>query len=715
MQRAGTLSSSPCFTPGHCFALRKVYGTLLLLFFTFCQLLFSKENDYPPSKVEPVKENLHGVGIVDSYRWLEDQNSPETRAWIEAQNKYTSALIEKLPGRDAIKHRLSELLRTDSIGVPVERNGFYFFSKRKADLDLSIVYVRKGLNGPDEVLLDPHPLSADHTTSIDLLDVSGDGSLAAYGIRRGGADEIEIHLIRVATRQELQDVLPRARYSGVSLHPDNHELYYSRFGTEGPRVNVHSLGKSNETDVELFGKGFGPETIIGLSLSEDGRYLLATVYHGSAGQKTEIYACDLRAGNEWATIVNDLEARFLPDVALDVVYLNTNWKAPNGRIFKVDLKNPAREKWQEVVPESDSTISGFSASSGRLFVNFLKDVRSTVKMFSEEGRFLREIPFPALGSVGAISGRWQSPESFISYSSFLIPGTIYRYDVNTGDQTIWAETKIPFDANQFEARQVWYLSKDQTPIPMFLVHSKGLKKDGRNPAFLTGYGGFLQSQTPSFSALAVYWVEQGGVFAVANLRGGGEFGETWHRAGMQERKQNVFDDFISASEWLIHEKYTSPSKLAIAGGSNGGLLVGAALTQRPELFGAVVCSYPLLDMIRYHQFLVARFWIPEYGSAEDPKQFKVLFAYSPYQHVQTGTKYPAVLFITGDRDTRVAPLHARKMTALLQASSGSDRPVLLRYDTKAGHSRGATPVGKKIDELADELSFLFWQLGVTIR
>ena len=686
----------------------------MLLFFTcFFEFSIAQEQKYPNSRVELTRETLHGVKLVDPYRWLEDQNSPETRTWIDAQNNHTNSLLKQLPGREAMKQRLSELLRTDTLGVPTERNGYYFFSKRKANQDLAVIYLRKGLKGQDEVLLDPHSLSADHTTSIDLLDVSQDGTLVAYGIRRGGADEIEIHLMRVATRQQLPDELPRARYSGISIHSNNKDIYYSRFGPEGPRVYVHSLGKAPESDVEIFGKGYGPEKIIGLSLSQDGRYLIVTIYYGSAAKKTEVYVRDLLKGKQWIPIVTDIDARFQPDVAQNVLYLETNWKAPNGRILKVDLKDPAQEKWQEIIPESDAAIVGFSAVSGRVFVNFLKEVRSSVKVFTKDGQYLREIAFPAIGSVGGISGQWKNREAFFSFSSFLIPTTIYRFDAIAEVQEVWAQTKIPFDPSRFEVTQVGYSSKDQTRVPMFLVHSKGLRRDGKNPALLTGYGGFLQSQTPSFSPLAVYWVERGGIFAIPNLRGGGEFGETWHQAGMLEKKQNVFDDFIAAAEWLIKQNYTNSSKLAISGGSNGGLLVGAALTQRPELFRAVLCTYPLLDMIRYHRFLVAKFWVPEYGSSENPDQFKYILTYSPYHNVKPETNYPAVLLVTGDSDTRVDPLHARKMTALLQASSSSDRPVLLLYDTKAGHSRGSTPVGKRIDELTDEISFLLWQLGET--
>jgi prolyl oligopeptidase len=389
--------------------------------------------------------------------------------------------------------------------------------------------------------------------------------------------------------------------------------------------------------------------------------------------------------------------------------MRTNWQAPNGRILAVDLRNPARDNWRQVIPESSAAMEGFSLAGGKLFVNYLEDVHSRVRIFEPGGKPVRDIRFPALGTVSSVTGQWTSPETFFQFESFHLPETIYRYHAATGRQQIWAQSNMPIRTDDLELKQVWYESKDRTKIPMFLLHRRGIKLDGSNAAFLTGYGGFNVSMTPEFSPTAVLWAEKGGVFALPNLRGGGEFGDRWHRAGMLANKQNVFDDFIAAAEWLVKEGYTRPARLAISGRSNGGLLMGAALTQRPDLFRAVICGYPLLDMVRYHTFLVARWWVPEYGSSEDPAQFKSIYAYSPYHRVKPGTRYPAVLFVTGDSDTRVAPLHARKMAALLQAS-GSERPVLLDYDTRAGHSRGM-PVSRQIEDLTDQLSFLLWQLG----
>lgn len=664
----------------------------------------------PKDRRDNVTEIIHGVSITDPYRWLEDQASPETRAWINSETRYTRSLLDPLSGRDAIRKRLTELEKVDTLGAPQERGGRYFFSRRRADQDLFVIYVREGLNGEDCVLLDPHPMSPDHSTTVSLESISTDGKMVAYGIQRGGRDEVSLHLKNVDDGKDLADTLPEARYYGVSITPDKTEVYYSRQMTEGPRLFYHRIGSDLVSDRELFGKSYGPEVAIGATLSEDGRYLLIHVFYGAAGDKTEIFVEDLARHGPLLPVVRDIASRFLGTIGGSRLFLQTNWKAPKGRVLSVDLDKPARENWTEVIPETDSAIENMEVAGGKVFVNYLQDASSHLKVFSAEGKFLRDVEFPSAGSVAGISGRWSSDEVFYGFSSFHIPYTVYRYDVSTGRQDVWASQKVPFDSSRFEVEQVWYSSKDATRVPMFLVHTRGLKRDGSNPVLMTGYGGFDVSYTPSFSSTVAYWVERGGIFALPNLRGGGEFGEAWHRAGMLSKKQNVFDDFFAAAEWLIHNNYTTPSRLAITGTSNGGLLVGAALTQRPELFAAVVCRYPLLDMIRYQKFLLAPLWVLEYGSSDQADQFKYLVAYSPYQNVKPGTKYPAALFVTGDSDTRVAPLHARKMAALLQAETGSDKPVLLLYDTTSGHS-GGRPLSKTIDEQTDELTFILWQLG----
>ena len=691
---------------------RKLTTLLTLAIFLLHGLLcLAQEHKAPPrTRIDNMTETLHGVTVNDPYRWLEDQDSPETRAWIKAQNDYSSSVLGALPFRNRIRERLTQLLKIDTISTPFARGGRYFLTKRRADQNQAAIYVRNGLNGKDEVLVDPNTMSADQMTSVQIQDVSPDGKLLVYGLRQGGEDEVTISLLDVDSRKELPDRLPKGRI-GVSLKPDKSGFYYSKFiNNVGGRIYYHAMGTDAARDVEVFGKGYGPAVAVFMNVSPDGRYLFLYASHGSAGDKTELYFQDLKTNGPIKTIVSDIDAGFSTDIAGDHLYLLTNWNAPNRRVLDVDLRKPERANWREIVPEGATVITGISAVGDKLFVDYLENAASQIKVFDPSGKHVRDIALPAIGTSSGMKGDWDRDEGFYTFNSFAQPTTIYRYEVSSGKQEIFARLSVPVQSDQIEVKQVWYESKDKTKIPMFLVYKKDIKLDGSNPTFLTGYGGFNVSLTPGFSSLAAYWAESGGVYAVPNLRGGGEFGEKWHKAGMLANKQNVFDDFISAAEWLIKQKYTSTSKLAISGGSNGGLLVGAAMTQRPELFQAVVCSYPLLDMIRYQSFLVARFWVPEYGSAENAEQFKYIHAYSPYHQVKKGVKYPAVLFMTGDADTRVAPLHARKMAALVQASTGSDRPVLLHYNTKAGHS-GGLPVSQIIEDQTDELSFLFWQLG----
>ncbi len=676
----------------------------------------------PETRREEVREVLHGVEVVDPYRWLEDAWSPETRAWIEAQNAYTRSLLDAVPGREALRQRVARMLRVDTVSLPIVRNGRYFFLKRRADQDQPVLYMREGLRGPDRVLIDPHTMDPEHLTSVSPLEVSRDGRWLAYGVRHGGEDEVIVRWRDVETGQDLPDGLPKGRYFGIALRSDKVGFYYAKHTPDGPRVYYHTMGTDPSQDREIFGQGYGPDKIIGVDLSPDGRYLLLTVFYGAGAQQTELHYMEVPgAGSQGPgspairTLVRDVPARFLGEFGGSTLFVLTNWKAPKGRILAVDLRNPGPpDTWREVVPERDAVLTGFALAGGRLLVQYLENVVSRVRVFEPDGRFVREIAFPTLGSVTGLQGEWDRREAFFAFTSFLVPPRIYRYDVATGRRTLWAAVRVPLRPDRYVVRQVWYTSKDGTRVPMFLVHPRGLRRDGQNPTLLTGYGGFNVSLTPSYSAMAALWVQTGGVFALANLRGGGELGEAWHEAGMRAQKQNVFDDFIAAAEWLIANGYTRPERLAITGRSNGGLLVGAALTQRPDLFRAVVCGYPLLDMIRYHKFLVARYWVAEYGSSDDPEQFKYLLAYSPYHNVKPGTKYPAVLFVTGDADTRVDPLHARKMTALLQWANASDRPILLRYDTKAGHV-GALPVRQQIEDLTDELLFLFWQLDVPVQ
>ncbi len=675
----------------------------------------SVEFDAPPTtRTDDVVDVLHGVEVPDPYRWLEDQEARETREWIEIQNDYADGVLEQIPGRDRLSRLVTQLLRVDAQGTPTEKGGRYFFSRREADEDLRVLYFRDGYGGEDQVLIDPHEMSEDHTTSVGWADISDDGKLMVYSIREGGVDETALRVRDIDAGEDLSDVFPAARYGSVAITPDKGGIYYGKYGSQEPRLYFHRMGTDPSQDIEIFGEGYSQADIpIGI-LSPDGEWMLVTVIHGSSGP-TELYLQRLnedgRPDGEWTEIIDDGSSQTFGSFAGDKLLLQTDLDAPNGRVVVADLDDPGFENWEEVIPESaDRVIQGASPVGGYYFVSYLENVQPGVAQYDTDGDLVREIEFETLGSTFGPSGEWDKDEAYLTFTSFHVPTVSYKLDVESGDREIWFQSEIPLDTDAMEVKQVWYDSKDGTRIPMFIVHKKSLDLDGENPTFLTGYGGFNLARTPGFSAQAAAWVEMGGVYAVPGLRGGGEFGEEWHRAGMFENKQNVFDDFIAAAEFLIEEGYTSSDHLAISGGSNGGLLVGAAMTQRPDLFGAVVCTYPLLDMVRYHQFMVARFWVPEYGSADDPEQFDYLRAYSPYHNVEAGTEYPATLFISGDGDTRVAPLHARKMTGLVQAANDGENPILLRYHTKAGHS-GGQPVSEQIEQMVDTMSFLLWQVG----
>ena len=664
----------------------------------------------PPTEVREVVDTLHGVEVPDPYRWLEDQEAPETRAWIDAQNAYTDRVLNALPGRAELRALAASVLERETIGLPYERGGRYFHTRRRADQELAVLYVREGLDGEDRVLIDPHPLSPDHTTSVELRDVSDDGRRVAYAVREGGVDEVSIRVRDVDAGEDLDDVLPPARYGQVTLAADGGGLYYERYGDVTPRVMFHAFGAPPADDARLFGEGYERHRIPVTVVSDDGRWMVVHVIEGSSGP-TEIHVKDLERDTPFVTAVADGVSESWAGFAGGELVIVTSLDAPNKRVVLADPADPSFERWREVIPErADAVIESAAALGGKLAVSYLRDARPRVAIHELDGAHVRDVAFDTLGSVGGGAGRWTSGEAFFTFQTFHVPSTVYRYDVATGERSVWAAPEPPVDPAAYAVTQRWFTSRDGTRAPMFVVHRPGVALDGSNPTLLTGYGGFNNSMTPAFSALATTWLESGGVFALANLRGGGEFGEEWRRAGMLENKQNVFDDFIAAAERLVAEGYTSSEHLAIRGGSNGGLLVGAVSNQRPGLFGAVVCTYPLLDMVRYHRFLVAGFWVPEYGSSDDAEQFAYLHAYSPYHNVIDGGGYPATLYLSGDGDTRVAPLHARKMTALMQAKNGSDNPILLRYHTRAGHS-GGQPVSRQIDELVDTVSFLSWQVG----
>jgi prolyl oligopeptidase len=665
----------------------------------------------PDTRQDNYKEILHGVEIIDPYRWLEDQNSPETRNWIEAQNEYAIGLLSNHPSRPAIKSRLKEILNIDQIGSLTIREDINFIWKKGATEELWGLYLKRGIDGPEEILLDPKNLSSDHTQSYTLEDISHDGKLMLYGIRKGGEDETEIHLMDVDKKIDLPDLLPRALYSNFSLKKDKSGFFYgTQHRDNGPRTYYHQIGTDPSDDKYYFGKGISSDKWVSAFVSDDDRYLIIVVYHGWA--RSDIYIKDIVRDKPFISVVENENATFSPSYADNRLYLQTNFNAPNGRIVSIDPENPSKQYWQEIVPQSKDAIQNYSLVAGNLYVHYLHNVTSQIMIYSTEGAIRGEVPLPGLGSVRGPWGNWESNDVFFEFTSYIQPRILYHYNQELKERREWAKSDVKFKPNLYQVKQIWYASKDGTKIPMFLVSNKEIKMDGRHPTLLYGYGGFNYSLTPQFSSMAALWIEQGGIYAVANIRGGGEFGEAWHSAGMLENKQNVFDDFIAAGEWLIENGYTSSSKLAILGYSNGGLLVGSCLTQRPDLYQAVLCLFPDLDMLGYYRFENNNPpALGEYGDASNPDHFEFLYKYSPYQNVQKGIDYPAVLLATGDADTRVPPLQARKMTARLQAATVSDQPILLLYDTKAGHS-GGKPQSKQIEDLSMELAFLFWQLNM---
>jgi prolyl oligopeptidase len=668
--------------------------------------------DPPDTAKHPVSDTWHGDTITDDYRWLEQQHDPQTRSWIDEQNAYTDSYLHQVTIRPEIRAELTKLERVDTYSMPVKRGDLYFFKKRLPDENQGSIYVRRGVAGADERLVDANKLSADQNTSVGILDLTNDGSLMAYGIRQGGADEQEVHLIDVATRKELPDRLSSQRYFGVQISPDKTGLYYAVFHHSGTLVYWHVFGTDQSADKVIFGKEYkgeplGELDLIQVSTSDNGHWLIVSISRGVPAKREDILLKDLRAPDStFIPLVYGIDNRFsLIDTGTDQFLVKTDMGAPKGQILGADLNMPPQQ-WQTIVPETDNVIEATSVLGGKLFVERLVDVKNEISVYSTGGQPEGTVKLPGIGSATVPYGRPLVKEGFYSFTSFNVPPTVYRYESDTGATSIFAQPKVPFRAEHYEVRQVFFTSKDGTRIPMFIAGKKGLPRNGKTPLLLTGYGGFNVSTTPYWNPMYAWWLEQGGWFAVPNMRGGGEYGEEWHKAGMFGKKQNVFDDFFAATHYLIDEKYTNAANLAIWGRSNGGLLMGAAMTQHPELYGAIVCGYPLLDMLRYQNFEFGRLWTTEYGSADNAADYKYIRAYSPYQNVKQGTKYPAIMFFSGDNDTRVDPLHARKMTAEMQAATGGDRPILLHYSLKGGHSTGVS-VTQQIEDDTDILSFLW--------
>jgi prolyl oligopeptidase len=666
----------------------------------------------PETLKRPLTETLHGESITDNYRWLEQQRDPATRTWIDEQNAYTESYLQQVTIRPEIKAELAKLERVESYTIPTKRAELYFFKKRLANENQGSLYVRHGAGGADERLVDAAALSADQNTSVGMLDVTNDGSMLAYGVRQGGADEQEVHLMDVATRKELPDHLSSQRYLGVQISPDKKGLYYSVFHHSGTLVYWHAFRTEQADDKVIFGKEYkgeplGELDLIGVSTSDNGHWLILSIGRGVPAKREDILLKDLRQPDgPVIPLIYGIDNRFnLIDTGTDAFLVETDMGASKRRILRADPDTPPQQ-WQTVVPEAKDVIEASTVLGGKLFVERLVDVKNEISIYSLDGRPEESLKLPGIGSATVPYGRPLVKEGFYSFNSFNVPPTIYRYEADTGSTSVFAQPRVPFHPDRYEVRQVFLNSKDGTQVPMFIAGKKGLPRNGKTPLLMTGYGGFNVSMTPAWNPMYAWWLEQGGWFAVPNLRGGGEYGEDWHKAGMFANKQNVFDDFFAATRYLIDEKYTDPANLAIWGRSNGGLLMGAAMTQHPELYGAIVCGYPLLDMLRYQNFEFGRLWTTEYGSADNAADYKYIRAYSPYQNVKQGTKYPAIMFFSGDNDTRVDPLHARKMTAAMQAATGSDRPILLHYSLKGGHSSGVS-VTQQIQDETDILSFLW--------
>ncbi|MEZ4273014.1 MAG: prolyl oligopeptidase family serine peptidase [Myxococcota bacterium] len=684
--------------------------------------LKSSPYHYPAAERVDQIDDYHGTQVADPYRWLESPDSLRTRAWIDAQNKLTQTYLTQVPERDAIKHRLTELWNFERTTVPRKKRGRYFYEKNDGLQNQNVIMTMEGLTGSPRVLLDPNHLSKDGTVAFAGGKVSENGKYFAYALQQSGSDWMQWYVRDVDSGKDLSDHIQWVKFSTVAWSPDNSGFFYSRFPApeEGNKLEqanyfnklyYHRLGTTQDEDPLIYERpdektwGFLPQ------VSEDGRYLIISIYKGTA-DKYRIYYQDLsRQQGKVTALIDDHNNRFdFIGNKGSVLWFLTDLDAPRGRVIAIDLRRPARKNWRELIPQSDHTLQDVNVVGGHFVANYLQHAHSMIKVFKTNGKWVRDVELPALGTAEGFGGRADDPETFYDFSSFTTPNTIFRYDVVSGKSAVFHRPKVAFNPDDYVTRQVFYHSKDGTQIPMFLTHKKDLDTDGNRPTFLYGYGGFNISITPQFRVSQLVWMEMGGVFAVANLRGGGEYGEEWHQAGMKLNKQNVFDDFIAAGEWLIDNDYTSPGRLALGGRSNGGLLIGAVTNQRPDLFAAGLAGVGVMDMLRFQKFTIGWAWVDDYGSSDDAQQFKALIAYSPYHNVRK-TAYPAIMVTTADHDDRVVPGHSFKYTAAMQHAQQGPRPILARIETKAGHGAGK-PTSKLIEQAADEWAFVVRELKV---
>ncbi len=718
-----------------------LYTTLLALVITctFCpfgtDMLAAEETArktegiaYPQSRRVDHIDVYHGTKVADPYRWLEDdaRESKEVAAWVAAENEVTFDYLRRIEQLQPIRERLTELWNYPKYSSPFKEGGRYFFLKNDGLRNQSVLYTMDSLRGKARVLLDPNKWSDDGTVALAGLAVSDDGRYLAYGRSEAGSDWCTWRVMEIDGGRLLDDTLRWIKFGGVSWTPDGRGFFYARYdepkkGATFQELNLnnklyyHRIGTGQSEDVLVYRRPDEPTWCFSPTVSEDGRYLIITVSRGTDnryrilvkdlhepyGMPLELI-CDF--ANEYSFVGNDAA----------VLFFKNDLDAARGRVIAIDLRRPGQENWKEIIPQSDATLTRVTLVGNMFIAQYLQDVRAVVKLFRLDGRHVRDVKLPAIGSVSGFGGRRSDSETFYSFASFTSPPSAYRYDLISGQSELLRRAKVKFNPDDYETKQVFFKSKDGTRVPMFVVHKKGLELDGDNPTLLYGYGGFAISLRPRFSVSNLLWMEMGGVFAVPNLRGGGEYGETWHKAGTKTNKQNVFDDFLAAAGWLVENKYTSRRKLAIQGGSNGGLLVGAVMTQRPELFGACLPAVGVMDMLRFHKFTAGRFWVDDYGSSDDAQQFQALLAYSPYHNIKPGVKYPATLITTADTDDRVVPGHSFKFAAALQQAQAGKAPILIRIETRAGHGAG-TPTSKKIEQAADWIAFLFKNLGMKMQ
>ncbi len=679
---------------------------------------------YPQTRQVNQVDDYHGTIVPDPYRWLEDLDSPETTEWIAAQNQVTAGYLDQIPNQEKIKERLTQLWNYERYSAPFREGDRYFYFKNDGLQNQSILYTLKSLQDEAKVLLDPNKLSADGTVALAGISISDDGRLMAYGLSQAGSDWVEWKVRDIESGVDLPDHLKWVKFSGASWTKDSLGFYYSRYdapqGDALAEVNYyqklyyHQVGTPQNQDRLVYDRPDQKEWGFSAGVTEDGNYLIISVWKGTDSKNLVFYQDLTQVNSPVVELISDFKSSygFIGNEG-SIFWFQTDLNAPRGRVVAIDINQPIKqpEDWSEIIPQTSETLESIGILNNQFVANYLQDAHTVIKIFTLEGGFVREVDLPSIGSAGGFGGKQQDTETFYTFTSFTTPNTIYHYDMVTGISTLYRRPEVDFQPEAYEISQVFYPSKDGTQIPMFITHKKGLALDGNNPTLLYAYGGFNVSLSPYFSVSNLVWMEMGGVYAIANLRGGGEYGEEWHEAGMKLQKQNVFDDFIAAAEWLISLQYTSSQKLAISGASNGGLLVGACITQRPDLFAAALPAVGVMDMLRFHKFTIGWAWCSEYGSPDNPEEFAAIYAYSPLHNLKAGTTYPATMITTADHDDRVVPSHSFKFAAALQAAHQGENPVLIRVETKAGHGAGK-PISKVIAEIADEWGFLTKVLAI---